>query len=90
MTQFFLVLNIVSDFSVILLFSDSSREIFNMVVRQGTIESTATMLSDSIPEEELNSPVKYVQFTLYSTVHTIHSTLYTINSYVYRVDCTNK
>ena len=81
------MLNIVSDFSVILLFSDSSREIFNMVVRQGTIESTATMLSDSIPEEELNSPVKYVQFTLYSTVH---SKLYTINSYVYRVDCTNK
>jgi len=75
-TQFFLV------FSVISLFSDSSREIFNMVVRQGTIESTATIESDSLPEEEINSPVKYVNIMQYGTYYTysawyiVHHTQY--------------
>ena len=64
-TQFFLV------FSVISLFSDSPREIFNMVVRQGTIESTATIESDSLPEEEINSPVKYVNIIQHYTVRYI-------------------
>ena len=78
-TQFFLV------FSVISLFSDSPREIFNMVVRQGTIESTATIESDSLPEEEINSPVKYVNIIQHYTVRYIlyilsmvHCTPYTV------------